>query len=85
MGSVGAVYTCKAARFIVYSLAGTRTVFHIFCWVLTAAGVILLAGMVALIFRSFTGTINWHAGQFGNNWGILLMTLNMEIEINRIR
>jgi hypothetical protein len=70
MGSVGAVYTFKAARFIVYSLAGTRTVFHIFCWVLTAADATLLAGMVALILRSFTGTMNAHAVQLGNNWGI---------------
>jgi hypothetical protein len=70
MGSVGVVYTCKAARFIVYSLAGTRTVFHIFCWVLTAADATLLAGMVASILRSFTGTMKLHAGQLGNNWGI---------------
>jgi hypothetical protein len=75
MGSVGVVYTCKAARFIVYSLAGTRTVFHIFCWVLTASDATLLAGMVALILRSFTGTMNAHAGQLGNNWGIDEMNL----------
>lgn len=46
MGSVGAVYTCNAARFIVYSLAGTRTVFHILCCVDVAAAATSLAGIV---------------------------------------
>jgi hypothetical protein len=76
MGSVGAVYTCKAARFIVYSLAGTRTVFHIFCWVLTAADATELAGMVASILRFFRGTIKLQLGQFGNNCGIYGMEWN---------
>ena len=71
MASVGAVYTCNAARFIVYSLAGTRTVFHILCCVEAAAGVILLAGIVVLILRSFSGTWNLQLGQFGNNCGMM--------------
>jgi hypothetical protein len=70
MGSVGAVYTCSAARFIVYSLAGTRTVFHIFCCVDNAAAATSLAGIVALILRSLSGTWNLQVGQFGNNCGI---------------
>jgi hypothetical protein len=45
-------------------------VFHIFCWVLTAADATELAGMVASILRFFRGTIKLQLGQFGNNCGI---------------
>ena len=55
--------------------------FHILCCVATAAGVILLAGIVVLILRSLSGTLNLQLGQFGNNCGMFYSVLFVKIYI----